>query len=143
MNQGISPLDLLKRDIIRKTHEVYEKGLTLFPQERKRLEVSFTLAGACAGQAHTRQTGDAHWIEYNLGLAWENQENFLNDTVPHEVAHIIANEFFVDLCPQGCGHENLWVFTAKKLGCNGKQYHQMRVTDTARKISTLVPADDI
>lgn len=135
MTTEYSSIESLKRHIIKVTQEWYSKGLEKFPQERLDVEISFTLSGRVAGKAHTRHTSNKHWIEYNLGLAYENPEVFLNDTVPHEVTHLIANTFFHELCPTGCGHNELWAFTVRKLGLEPHQFHRMPITDSSKEIS--------
>lgn len=50
----------------------------------------FDLRGAAAGQAH----GDCNLIRLNPLLLRENGEAFLAQTVPHEVAHLVAEAAF-------------------------------------------------
>jgi SprT protein len=54
-------------------------------------KVTFDLRGVVAGRAHCGQG----WIQYNPILASENGEKFIERTVPHEVAHIVAYLYYM------------------------------------------------
>ncbi|MEX2515734.1 MAG: SprT-like domain-containing protein [Gammaproteobacteria bacterium] len=55
--------------------------------------VQFDLRGRCAGQLRLRRTLPGlkpELIRYNLVLAANNETDFIEQTVPHEVAHAVA-----------------------------------------------------
>ena len=52
--------------------------------------IDFSLRGRCAGQAIIEQTG-ATCLRINLQLLRENLEDYLVQTIPHEVSHLVVN----------------------------------------------------
>jgi len=68
----------------------YQQAETLFKQRFARPEISFKLRGQKAGVAHLTENK----LRFNLQLYRANHEDFLRQTVPHEVAHMIAHQLF-------------------------------------------------
>ncbi|SDH40504.1 SprT protein [Pseudomonas flavescens] len=68
----------------------YQQAEAFFKQHFKRPEVSFKLRGQKAGVAHLTENK----LRFNPQLYRENQEDFLRQTVPHEVAHLVAHQLF-------------------------------------------------
>ena len=52
-------------------------------------EVDFSLRGRCAGQAQITPDGKTR-LRINLQLLQENQDDFLSQTIPHEIAHLVV-----------------------------------------------------
>lgn len=52
--------------------------------------IDFSLRGRCAGQAILERTG-ATRLRINLKLLAENLDDYLTQTIPHEVAHLVVN----------------------------------------------------
>jgi len=52
--------------------------------------IDFSLRGRCAGQACVERSG-ATGLRINLLLLPENRDDFLSNTIPHEVAHLVVN----------------------------------------------------
>jgi SprT protein len=50
----------------------------------------YSLRGRCAGQARVAHSGQT-FLRFNLQLLTENLEDFLQQTIPHEVAHLVVN----------------------------------------------------
>lgn len=84
--------------------------------------IAFDLRGTCAGQAFT---GRNH-LRFNVGLGIDNLERFLSRTVPHEVAHIVANKHFKKRCCHG--REWKWVME-KVFGVDPSRCHNYDVTN--------------
>ena len=53
-------------------------------------EIDFSLRGRCAGQARLSRTKKT-MLRLNLQLLAENLADFLQQTIPHEVAHLVVN----------------------------------------------------
>jgi SprT protein len=70
----------------------YQQAETFFKRPFPRPEVSFKLRGQKAGVAHLHE----NLLRFNLQLYRENQEDFLRQTVAHEVAHLVAHQLFGD-----------------------------------------------
>ena len=136
---------VVRQEIIRQeTLKWYHLGLELFPQEELPLEIVFNLVGTISGRAHCGKNDGKHVIHYNWQLADENWEKFTTVTIPHEVAHIIADMFFKEMWPQGCDHTSLWEFVMVKFGIkNPSKYHTYDVStvsvtgSTGKKMAVL------
>ena len=53
-------------------------------------KIDFSLRGRCAGQARVERNGET-FLRINLKLLSENAGDFLQQTIPHEVAHLVVN----------------------------------------------------
>lgn len=117
------------------TLEWYKTGLQKFPQEIHEIYVTYDLGGKTAGTACREDSGRFH-IQYNPMIMVENLQEFLNDTVPHEVAHLIADEFFKEMWPKGVDHSSLWKFVMIKFGKNPQRCHDYEVEHLHGKRAT-------
>ena len=52
--------------------------------------IDFSLRGLCAGQARIERNGHT-CLRINRQLLMENLDDFLRNTIPHEVAHLVVN----------------------------------------------------
>jgi len=52
--------------------------------------IDFSLRGRCAGQAIVERKG-ATCLRINLQLLRENRDDYLSQTIPHEVSHLVVN----------------------------------------------------
>ena len=68
----------------------YQQAETFFKRSFARPQVSFKLRGQKAGVAHLTENK----LRFNPQLYQENQDDFLRQTVAHEVAHLIAHQLF-------------------------------------------------
>jgi len=68
----------------------YQQAEAFFKRPFPRPEVSFKLRGQKAGVAHLHE----NLLRFNLQLYRENQDDFLRQTVAHEVAHLVAHQLF-------------------------------------------------
>lgn len=68
----------------------YQHAEAHFARRFARPEVSFRLRGQKAGVAHL----DENLLRFNPTLYAQNRDDFLRQTVPHEVAHLIAHALF-------------------------------------------------
>ena len=81
--------------------ELQEKALAAVRRAEKRARkfyaiklpeasIDFSLRGRCAGQAIVERTGSTH-LRINLKLLGENLDDYLSQTIPHEVSHLVVN----------------------------------------------------
>lgn len=70
-----------------------------------RPELGFAMRGQAAGAAHLQQNR----LRFNLTLAADNQAEFLNQVVPHEVCHLLAWQLFGRVKPHGAEWQQLMV----------------------------------
>lgn len=83
------------------------------------IDVSYrTDMGNTAGYAHSGK--DKNQVEFNAYLILTNLEDFLSDTIPHEVAHIITDRLYPN-AKQSHGPE--WKSVMQKLGFNPVRRH--------------------
>jgi SprT protein len=68
----------------------YQQAETFFQRSFARPEVSLKLRGQKAGVAHLQENK----LRFNLQLYRDNCEDFLQQTVAHEVAHLVAHSVF-------------------------------------------------
>ena len=63
---------------------------------------------------------DLHLVEFSAELMWEHTDNFIADTIPHEVAHLVAAIVFGDF-----GHRSGWKQTLEMGGFTSNRCHNM------------------
>lgn len=77
----------------------------------------------------TRAAGNARRsglirLSIKIWTADDNDEAEFLNTVRHEIAHVIVG--------LGHGHDEVWREMALRLGCNGKQFHDLAVPERQR-----------
>ena len=83
-------------------------------------EVLFNLRGMTAGIAYSEE-----WrIRLNMTLLRENGRKFLDTTVPHEVAHLVANKLYGR--EWGVSHGPRWREVMEEFGCKPKRCHDYK-----------------
>lgn len=85
-------------------------------------DLRFDLRGRCAGQAG-RSRGQ--WLmrlnrDMMVNQSWDH---LINDTVPHELAHIVCMANNLDR-----GHGYMWAMTCREMGGTGQRCHSEEVT---------------
>ena len=75
----------IKRRVEAKVEQSYKKAVAHYGREFKRPTVVYQKRGTTAGTAH----GGTNTLDFNSTLLTENVEDFIERTVPHEVAHLI------------------------------------------------------
>ena len=92
------------------------------------IEIRFDLRGKSAGMVRF-QDGKKPVVRYNLQLLSENHESFMSQTVPHEVAHVVARELFgANIRPHGAEWRKVMAF----FGSEATRCHEF---DTTRSVS--------
>lgn len=103
------------------------KDLLKVAQERHgvnlgNVQIRFDLKGRCAGQAYRR--GGQYGVRFNRDmLTREAFDHVFNDTVPHEIAHLVcfANPML------GKNHDAGWERICRALGGSGARTHEEEV----------------
>jgi SprT protein len=99
----------LKAAIIAKVKEVHELARRIFPEYNRFVAlpvIQFYDKGRTAGVAY----GSSR-VAFNLHVFAQDPERFLNDTVPHEIAHIVCAATGL-----GRGHDAGWKRVCAMLG---------------------------
>ena len=82
----------------RRVETCFEMAEAFFKRTFSRPEISFKLRGQKAGVAHLTENK----LRFNLALYQANREDFLTQTVAHEVAHLVAHQLFgLSIQPHG------------------------------------------
>lgn len=88
--------------------------------------IDYKVRGLKAGVAYLSQNK----ISLNRTLLLENQQNFIQQTVPHEVAHLIVYQVFGKVKPHG----KEWKFVMEQLfNCPAKTCHQFDTSQVQGK----------
>lgn len=93
--------------------------------------VTFDLKGGRAGTAQYSRSGD-HKLRFNRKILMENSEEFLNDTVPHEFAHLVTYALYgTDRDHKGRRkikpHGDEWKRVMRLLGYKPSRCHNFKV----------------
>ena len=90
---SINPIDQLQRQqVVVATRETLQRAEELFGHEFQLPLISFDLTGRTAGMYRVRQRRQE--IRYNPYIFGKYFSDNLANTVPHEVAHYLADELF-------------------------------------------------
>ncbi len=80
----------MPEQLLSRVEDCYQQAERFFKRSFVRPQVSFKLRGQKAGVAHLTENK----LRFNPQLYQENRDDFLRQTVPHEVAHLIAHQLF-------------------------------------------------
>ena len=80
----------MPEQLLARVEACYQLAEAFFKQRFARPQISFKLRGQKAGVAHLTENK----LRFNPQLYRDNREDFLRQTVAHEVAHLIAHQLF-------------------------------------------------
>lgn len=104
--------------------EMVEQIKALYGMDLSQVQVRFDLRGGSAGKAGGRGyrlPGSAYYVKFNRDmLTREAFEHVINDTVPHEYAHVVC---FMDPS-KGKNHDYGWQRVCRALGGGGARTHR-------------------
>jgi len=107
--------------------EMVEKIRALYGMDLSQVRISFDLRGRSAGKAGGRGyrlPGNAYYVKFNRDmLTREAFEHMIQDTVPHEYAHVVC---FMDP-NKGKNHDYGWARVCRELGGSGARTHSEEV----------------
>jgi predicted SprT family Zn-dependent metalloprotease len=133
-----------QKQIVDRCMELTQKASKLYNMDIPNIRVSFNLTGATAGYAH-RKFG-AYSVRFNFEMISREDpaafNDMLNDTVPHELAHIVC---FINSA-LGKNHDYGWRRVCIALGGTGKTTHDLEVNyagETFTYISTTGVQQDV
>lgn len=118
-----------REDFIRYTRKNQAKARQLFPAftlQDEDLPIVFTQSGRVAGMA--KRKGNIYNIEFNVEAILRDWDEMVNNTIPHEMAHI------VDMFLHGgrSSHGPRWQSIAFALGCNPQRTHDIPLSKARR-----------
>jgi SprT protein len=105
----------------KKISELTDKANKMYNMQLPPIEVRFDLQGRAAGQAGMQ--GTHCYMRFNIDMMRnDGWDHLFNDTVPHELAHIVC---FVNKSDRGHGPQ--WRATCQRLGGSGERCHKEQV----------------
>ncbi|MGH8465685.1 MAG: SprT-like domain-containing protein [Pseudomonas sp.] len=107
--------------------EVVDQARTIYPLDGLKVFLRCDLRGRCAGKAMLRRKEREGVIRLNPEAYALDPAEMLSDTIPHEVAHLVAG--FTGL---GRGHDAGWRRIAIALGSSGRRCHDLDLTPARR-----------
>ena len=117
----------IKELIILQTQDTIEKFNNHFSDHQisvEKITILFNLTGNVAGQGYFHQAK----LRYNLQLAKENLNDFLENTIPHEIIHLYQKRIY----PNCKTHGKEFKLIGQTLGYNTERCHSYK-TESARK----------
>jgi len=109
----------LNNQVIDKINEVYKKARIIYGRSFFYPTILFKKRGNVAGTANS----GTNTLNFNMILLKENTEHFLNQTIPHECAHLFADELYGGGCKKMRSHGIEWRSVMYKLGLNPDRCH--------------------
>lgn len=112
-----------KQEVLNKVKELTSKANNLYQTTLPNIAVRFDLRGRCAGVAGRDWSG--YYMRFNVDMMQNaGWDHLINDTVPHELAHIVC--FYNPRL--GRNHDHGWQRVCIALGGSGKRTHNEMVT---------------
>lgn len=125
----------LQTEAAARTRALLSQALRSLGREPQGLEIRFDLRGGAAGQA--RFGGKGPWvIRYNPILLRENPQSFIAQTVPHEVAHLLA---YLRHGRRIRPHGPEWRAIMLQLGAAPERCHRYDLTRVPRRALRVFP----
>lgn len=110
------------QQIIDKCKQVFAQAQTLYGLDMSNVGVRFDLKGRAAGMACRR--GNLYYMRFNRDMLTRDAfEHVINNTVPHEIAHIVC---FMK-SSLGSNHDAGWARVCRQLGGTGGRTHSEEV----------------
>ena len=109
------------QEVNQKVKECIAKAEARFGRTFKYPTIDYKLRGVAAGRAYYY----GNHIKLNPVLLHENRETFIKQTVPHEVAHLIAFQVYGSRIRP---HGKEWASVMNLFGCPANRCHSYDVT---------------
>lgn len=110
---------------VTKANELWNLGLAM-PR------ITYLVRGTCGGKAYHSE----YRVDFNADLLVRNVEDYMSDTIPHEVAHLVAQTIFKKdpmyyyARKKNVGHGPLWKQVMVAFGCDPKRCHSYDTSET-------------
>jgi len=124
---------MLQAQATEQTRKLLQQALARLNLRARELEIRFDLRGRAAGQARCGSR-DPWLIRYNAVLLRENGERFIAETVPHEVAHLVA---YHRHGPRIRPHGPEWQAIMGQLGATPERCHQYDLSHVPRRTTRV------
>ncbi len=119
----------LLKQVIKRSHALLNQAELHFKRPMPEVTILFDLQGQTAGMVKFIPRGEI-LIRYNTTLLNENRDHFLSQTVPHEVAHVVAHAM-----NRGCvrPHGPEWQQVMLFFGAEIQRCHNYKVKPSTRR----------
>lgn len=115
-------VEMKEDEVVGETKKYLEMATKTFPHskiEKCKLQIKFNIKGQTAGQVQYKKNNE-FIIRYNPTLLVNGEyKDFLEETVPHEVAHVITHIVYGKVKPHG----SEWKRIMRSFGKNPQTYH--------------------
>ncbi len=123
----------LRQTVENTVRQAEKRACTFYGLDLPDATIDFSLRGRCAGQARIERNGQT-CLRFNRQLLIENFDDFLSNTIPHEVAHLVVNWPFRNLRQRPRPHGPEWQAVMKDcFGLEPVRCHSYR-TSPARVV---------
>jgi predicted SprT family Zn-dependent metalloprotease len=111
-----------QQQVLTRCKEILATAGEKYGLDMSKVSISFDLRGRAAGQAGRR--GTHYFMRFNNDMLGRDAfDHVFNNTVPHEIAHIVCY-----MKPSlGSGHNLGWAIVCRALGGNGARCHKEEV----------------
>lgn len=129
-----------RSEVEQKCHDLIAKGNALFGTNVKLASIGWDLRGRAAGMA--KRSGLVYSVRFNLEAKRLDPTHFFNETVPHEIAHLIVFELTLTGRSRDRGHGRDFKRVCRALGGTGARCHNIALTKarTVKKHKYILPS---
>lgn len=118
----------LKMQVTRRLKQDLARANDYFQKSFHAPEVNYNVRGLKAGVAYLTRNE----IRFNPILLQENGAEFVNQVVPHELAHILVYQHFGSVAPHG---KEWQMMMEEVLGVKAETYHCFDTTNVAKQFA--------
>ena len=108
-------------ELVRRGNELFGTNVILY-----RHNITMSLSGTSAGCASTKN--GIYSLRFNPNAYYADQNHFMNNTIPHEVAHLIVYELIRQGRSRDRGHGRDFKRVCRALGGSGERCHTLSLT---------------
>lgn len=123
----------LKQRVEEKIEQCYQIAERHFNRQFKRCGVKYDVSGRVAGYANYQH----NVVRLNPVLLIENEDQFIDTTVPHEVAHLLTYKMYdINRGGRWAHHGPEWKSVMHVLGADPSRCHSFDTSRAERKVKT-------
>ncbi len=124
----ITPAVSLRQKALTAVRRAEQRARETYDIKLPQAALDFSLRGRCAGQARVERKGATH-LRINLQLLAENLDDYLSQTIAHEVSHLVVNWQARNKRLQPRPHGTEWQTVMRDcFGLEAKRCHSYRTT---------------
>ena len=134
---------ITRQQVIDRCHELVAKGNALYNTNVRIGRIEWMAKGKAAGYAGVKD--GVFFLRFSAEALTLYPDDTFNDTVPHEVAHLIQFAMLLTGRTRDRGHGATWKRIAWSLGCSGERTHKLKLTPArkTRKFKYVLPSGTV